>query len=590
MNTTKRQTMPKRRMKERFRERRFKSVFQETRPVTELPEPKGTRIIVLGGAEEVGRNMTVIETRDDIVIVDCGLQFPEEDMPGVDYVIPNITYLRGKEKKIRGIIITHGHYDHIGGLPHIASRLLNPPIYGTRLTNAIIAKRQTDFQEYGDVVLREIDPDKPLTLGRLKIDFFRVNHNIPDCVGMVIHTPDGSIMHTGDMKFDHTPVMDKPAELGKMARLGEQGVDLLLSDSTNAMKAGHQLSERAIGKELLRVFEEAEGRIIIGTFASLLSRVQQILWFAEQLDRKVVVEGYSMRTNVEIAKELQYLDVKPRTLISPQQGLKMPPEKLIILATGAQGEDRAALMRIANGEHRFWKVEKGDTVVFSSSVVPGNERSVVRVQDNLLKRGAHVFHYQMMDIHAGGHMQYEDVKLLFNLVNPHFIAPIMGEHHMLRAAEKAALELGWNPEQILITLNGQVMEMVKGNVVLTEKRVPWDYVFVDGLGVGDVSNVVLRDRQQMAKEGMVVIIASIDENGKLVGSPDILSRGFVYMKSSKDLIDETRKRVEDILRADGQKSAGSDVYLKNKLRDDIGLFLFEKTERRPMILPVFIEV
>lgn len=590
MITTKRQPMPKRRMKERFRERRFKSVFQETRPVTELPEPKGTRIIVLGGAEEVGRNMTVVETRDDIVIVDCGLQFPEEDMPGVDYVIPNITYLRGKEKKIRGIIITHGHYDHIGGLPHIASRLLNPPIYGTRLTNAIIAKRQTDFQEYGDVVLREIDPDKPLTLGRLKIDFFRVNHNIPDCVGMVIHTPDGSIMHTGDMKFDHTPVMDKPAELGKMARLGEQGVDLLLSDSTNAMKAGHQLSERAIGKELLRVFEEAEGRIIIGTFASLLSRVQQILWFAEQLDRKVVVEGYSMRTNVEIAKELQYLDVKPRTLISPQQGLKMPPEKLIILATGAQGEDRAALMRIANGEHRFWKVEKGDTVVFSSSVVPGNERSVVRVQDNLLKRGAHVFHYQMMDIHAGGHMQYEDVKLLFNLVNPHFIAPIMGEHHMLRAAEKAALELGWNPEQILITLNGQVMEMVKGNVTLTEKRVPWDYVFVDGLGVGDVSNVVLRDRQQMAKEGMVVIIASIDENGKLVGTPDILSRGFVYMKSSKDLIDETRKRVEDILRTDGQKSAGSDVYLKNKLRDDIGLFLFEKTERRPMILPVFIEV
>ncbi len=589
MMTTKR-PHGKRPSKERFRERRFKSVFQETRPVTELPDPKGTRIIVLGGAEEVGRNMTVIETRDDIVIVDCGLQFPEEDMPGVDYVIPNITYLRGKEKKIRGMIITHGHYDHIGGLPHITRRLLNPPIYGTRLTNAIIAKRQTDFQEYGDITLREIDPDKSLTLGRLTIDFFRVNHNIPDCVGMVIHTPDGSIMHTGDMKFDHTPVMDKPAELGKMARLGEQGVDLLLSDSTNAMKAGHQLSERAIGKELFRVFEEAEGRIIIGTFASLLSRVQQILWFAEQLDRKVVVEGYSMRSNVEIAKELQYLDIKPRTLVSAQQALKMPPEKLIILATGAQGEDRAALMRIANGEHRFWKVEKGDTVVFSSSVVPGNERSVVRVQDNLLKRGAHVFHYQMMDIHAGGHMQYEDVKLLFNLVDPHFIAPIMGEHHMLRSAEKAALELGWNPEQVLITLNGQVMEMVKGNVTLTDKRVPWDYVFVDGLGVGDVSNVVLRDRQQMAKEGMVVIIASIDGNGKLVGSPDILSRGFVYMKSSKDLIDDTRKRVEDILRADGQKSSGSDVYLKNKLRDDIGLFLFEKTERRPMILPVFIEV
>lgn len=577
--------------------RRIKAAVQKKK---NFPRKKTTRtvarssanklkVVVMGGAEEVGRNMTLVEYGGDIILIDCGLQFPEEDQPGIDYIIPNISYLKGKEKKVKGIIITHAHYDHIGGLPHIAPELHNPPIYGTKLTNGIIKKRQEDFQ--GDLDLREIDPDEKLNLGQFRVEFFRVNHNIPDCVGIVVRTPEGTIIHTGDFKFDYTPVMDKVTEFNKIAKFGEEGVLALLSDSTNAENPGQQISEKTIGEALEQIFRQAQGRIIIGTFASLLTRVQQVIWLAEALGRKVVIEGYSMKNNTEICRELGYLKINPKTIISASEAVKLPENKLIIMCTGAQGEGNAALMRIAGREHRHFHIQPTDTVIFSSSVVPGNERTVQRLKDTIVKEGAKVVHYKMMDVHAGGHAQMEDLKLLYRLIKPKYIVPIEGNAFMLQAAGSVAEGLGWAQDRVIIPANGKIMEFCGGEVKIIRKRLETDYVMVDGLGVGDVSNVVLRDRQVMSEEGMFVIIATIEgKTGKLVGSPDIISRGFVYMKGSKKLIEEARGKVKKICVDKNPKDAANPMHLKNKLRDEMGKFLFKKTQRRPMVLPVVIEV
>lgn len=584
---------PKRRFKLLTPRRRTfvkKFVDKETNNNVRNPHAK-LRLTVMGGVEEVGRNMTMVEYGEDIILIDCGLQFPEEDQPGIDYIIPNISYLKGKEKNVKGIIITHAHYDHIGGLPHIAPELHNPPIFGTKLTNGIIKKRQEDFADKGELDLREINPDEKLNLGQFRVEFFRVNHNIPDCVGVIVRTPEGIIVHTGDFKFDYTPVMDKVAEFHKIASLGEEGVLALLSDSTNADNPGHQLSERAIGDVLDQVFDKAEGRIIIGTFASLLTRVQQVIWLAEKYNRKVAIEGYSMKTNVAICQELGYLKCHPKTLISSEEAVSLPENRVVIMCTGAQGEGNAALMRIAAREHRHFRIQPSDTVIFSSSVVPGNERTVQRLKDTIVKEGANVVHYKMMDVHAGGHAQADDLKLLYRLVKPKYIIPIEGNAFMLQAAGKVAKTLGWPKEQIILTENGQTIEFAGGVARIIKKKITTDYVMVDGLGVGDVSNVVLRDRQVMSEDGMFVIIAMIDaKTGSLVGSPDIISRGFVYMKGNKTLIEEARAKVKKVCIDKNPKDAANPMFLKNKLRDEIGQFLFQKTERRPMILPVVIEV
>ncbi|OGY84327.1 MAG: hypothetical protein A3F54_03875 [Candidatus Kerfeldbacteria bacterium RIFCSPHIGHO2_12_FULL_48_17] len=555
------------------------------------PHGDRLRIIVLGGAEEVGRNCTLLEYGNDIIIIDLGLQFPEEEHPGVDYIIPNMNYLKGKERNVRGVIITHGHYDHIGAIPQIMPQIGNPPIYGTKLTLAIIKKRQEDYPDKGKLNLRVIDDTTVLRLGKFTVRFYRVNHNIPDCVSVVVETPEGSVIHTGDFKFDYTPVMDKPIDLVEMAQYGARGVLALLSDSTNVFKAGHQKSESDIGEQMRGIFSKSKGRVIVGTFASLLSRVQQVIWLAEEFNRHVVIEGFSMRTNVEITKKFGYLQFKERTIVSPEEAQRLPASKLVIMCTGAQGEDNAALMRIAMREHKRWRIEKGDSVIFSSSVIPGNERSVQKLRDTLVREGAKIYHTDMMDIHAGGHIMAEDLKLLMRLLKPKYLMPIEGNHFMLRAAEEVALTIGHPQENILITTNGQVVEFRGGKGVVTKERVDSDHVFVDGLGVGDVSQVVLRDRQLMADDGMVVIIATVKERtAELVGSPDIISRGFVYMKGSKDLIEEVRSRVRLILKSKSPDAVANDMYLKNKIRDEIGQFLFQKTERRPMVLPVVIQV
>lgn len=556
-----------------------------------LPNQKKLRIVVLGGAEEVGRNCTLFEYGEDIIIVDLGLQFPEEEHPGVDYIIPNMSYLKGKEKNIRGVIITHGHYDHIGAIPQVMPQIGNPPIYGTKLTLAIIKKRQEDYPDKGKLQLRLIDEQSVLKLGVFTVRFYRVNHNIPDCVSVVVDTPEGSVIHTGDFKFDYTPVMDQPIDLVRMAQFGARGVLALLSDSTNVVKPGHQVSESSIGEQMRTIFQKSKGRIIVGTFASLLSRVQQVIWLAEEFGRHVVLEGFSMRTNVDITQKFGYLQLKGKTIVSPEEALRLPSHKLVIMCTGAQGEDNAALMRIASREHKRWRIESGDSVIFSSSVIPGNERSVQKLRDTLVKEGAKIYHTDMMDIHAGGHIMAEDLKLLLRLLKPKYLMPIEGNHFMLKAAGEVAQSIGFAPENIIITSNGQVVEFRGGHGVLTKEKIDSDYVFVDGLGVGDVSHVVLRDRQMMSEDGMVVIIATVkSQTGELVGSPDIISRGFVYMKGSKKLIDDMRAQVKNILKEKHPETGVNDMYLKNKLRDDIGQFLFQKTERRPMVLPVIIQV
>jgi ribonuclease J len=565
-----------------------------TKPLTNHGYSKDNlRIIPLGGLEEIGRNMTVFEYGQDIVIVDMGLQFPDEDMPGIDYLIPDTTYLHGKEKNIRGVLITHGHYDHIGAIPHLMERIGNPPIYMTELTRGIVAKRQEDHKDKAPLNIHTVKKIDRLRLGAFSIEFFHVNHTIPDAVGIALTTPVGTVIHTGDFKFDHSPVSDAPADIAKIARLGSEGVLALMSDSTDSQTPGYSLSESRIAKTLDEIFEKTEGRIIIATFAALISRIQSVVAAAEKHGRKVAVDGYSMRTNVEIAKNLGYLQTKKGTLIPINKVNDYPDNKVAIICTGAQGESNAVLMRIINGEHRFVKVRKDDTFVLSSSVIPGNERTVQAIKDTIYKKDAKVIHYKMMDVHAGGHARQEDLKMMINLIRPKYLIPIHGNFYMLKLHGELGVSVGLDPKNILIGENGKVIEFdYRGNGKVTEERVPTEQIMVDGLGVGDIGQVVLRDRQLLAKDGMFTIIVIIDsKTKKIIGKPQITSRGFIFVKENFDLVNATKKKVEEII---AQKTSADQAvnwdYVKNNIREAVGSFLYAKTERRPMILPVVIEI
>jgi len=587
---------------DRFRGRVFtKAPADKPAPVAPAPAGDKLRIMVLGGCEEVGRNCTMLEYKNDIILIDMGLEFPNEDMPGVDYIIPNMSYLKGKEKNVRGVIITHGHYDHIGAIPHTVPNIGNPPIFALPTSAAIIKRRQQDFHTKPlNVKVTKIDD--VLQLGNFKVSFFHINHSIPDAAGIVVESPAGTVCHTGDWKFDFHPSGTRHADFQKIAEIGKKGVLCLMGDSTNSSIPGHQVSEKVIGEELDRLIEKAPGRIIFGTFASLLSRVKQILESAEKHGKKVALDGYSMKTNVEIAKELGFIKINASSLIPIEQIDNFPPNKIVIVCTGAQGEKNAALNRIASDEHRVIRINKTDTVVFSSSVIPGNENSVQRLKDTFYRKRARVIHKDIMDVHAGGHAQKEDIKLMLALFKPKYYVPIEGNHFMLRENAEVAYSMGWNEENVFVVDNGQVMEFWPDGGRLTQEKVVTDYVFVDGLGVGDVSQVVLRDRRVLSEDGMVVVICQIEgKTGKLSGAPDIISRGFIFMKEHKELIESTRKKVQEVLAEKPGTPAGTGAngttsnqidpeYLRNKVRDEIGAFLFKKTERRPMILPVIIEV
>jgi len=540
----------------------------------------------------VGRNMMLLEYENSILIIDMGFRMPGEDMPGIDYIIPNISYLKGKNKNILGVVFTHGHYDHIGAVPYLMERIGNPPIFASALTQGIILKRQEDFPYQPKLEAIGVQNGSKIQLGPFKIEFFRQNHNIPDNLGLFIQTPIGNIIDTSDFKFDNSPVNDLPTDFEKLRSFSRRGVLLLMSDSTGAENEGHSLSERTIIENLDEIFKNTKGRIIAATFASLINRIQQIITLSEKYGRKVVVEGFSMKTNVEISKILGFIKSRKDTLIRAKEAGRYHDSRVTILCTGAQGEGQAVLMRIANKEHSFFELKKGDTVIFSSSVIPGNERTVQVLKDEFYRQGCIVYHYKMMDIHAGGHAQQEELKEMIKILRPRFFLPIHGQYSMLVNHGNLAKSAGIPEKNIVIAENGQVINLNRNKISIEKKRIEANYIMVDGLGVGDVGEVVLRDRHSLAKDGMFVIIVVIDKlTGKVKGSPDIISRGFVYLRESKELLRETRKKTIDLInRAAGSGGAVNWTYVKDEMRNKIGQFLFSKTQRRPMILPVVIEV
>jgi ribonuclease J len=522
--------------------------------------------------------------------------FPDENMLGIDYIIPNTEYLEERKDWIKGVIITHGHYDHIGAIPHVMPKIGNPPMFMGKMTAGLVKRRQKEYKNSSNLMIQEIDEHNKISLGRnFKVEFLRVNHSIPDCFAVIIHTPVGTIVHTGDFKIDFSPVNDKPADLNRIAQIGDQGVTLLMSDSTDAISPGYQMSESTIGEEMGKLFEEIEGRIIIATFASQLARVQKLFDLTAKYNKRIYLQGRSMVSNVEVAHEIGYLKFNPKLLLTDEEFKRIPDNQLVIIGTGAQGETNAFLSKVVNGDHRIVSLKAGDTVIFSSSAIPGNERSIQHLMDAIVRQGAKTINYKMLDIHAGGHAKQEDLKLMIRLMKPEYFMPIEAHHFMLKAHAELASEVGVDRNKIFVADNGQVVELKKENGrvegTLTKEKIPTDYVMVDGLGVGDVSNIVLRDRRMMAADGMIVVIATIDsKTGDIIGNPDLISRGFIYMKENRDLIESTRMKVKKMVKDKPSVTLADDDLLKNKIRNDIGQFLFNKTKRRPMVLPVVIKV
>lgn len=553
------------------------------------------RIIPLGGVEEIGKNMTVVEYKDDIIIVDAGLQFPGEDAPGVDYIIPDTNYLLKKKKNIRGVFVTHGHLDHIGGIPYIIERLGNPTVYSRLLPTLMIKKRNDEFPSLSQMNLRVVEKESRVVMGKhLAVRFFNVTHTIPDSMGIIVETPHGNIIFTGDIKIDHDDNKPLQHEVNTFEKLGKENNLVLLADSTNVEKAGWSFSERTVHENLKKIIAESTGRLIIGTFSSLLERIIFIIKTAEDLGKKVVIKGKSMRDNIAIAKEIKMLDVKPTTIIPPEEMENYPTNKLVILATGAQGDELAALMRMSQKKDTHIKLNKNDVVLLSSSIIPGNEKSVQKLKDNISRQGCKIIHYRMADVHSSGHANYEETLWVHQMIKPKFFIPIHGHHFMLRIHAEIAKTAGMQEDNIVIPDNGTIIEITdKGQKIRKAKETASaGVVMVDGLGNGDVSDIVIRDRQILSEDGMFVIIAIIDvKTGKVKQSPDIISRGFIYLKESQDLLKQVRilatKTIEKI--TTDMHPINLD-YAKNNLREKIGKFLAQKTGKRPIILPVIIEV
>lgn len=580
-----------------YEHRKIGRLFKDKEKAEKFYDLKNTpkdKLIVFafGGLEEVGSNMMGFKYNDDIILIDMGLEFPDEELLGVDYIIPDVTCLEGLEKNIKGVFITHGHYDHIGAIPHLLDKLGNPPIFGLKLTIGLIKKRQEEFQTKSKPRFIEVGINDTLQLGVFKLNFIRVSHSIPDSVMAVIETPVGVVVHTGDWKFDLNPVDFMQTEFHKIADLYHKDVLALFGDSTNADQKGHQMSEIEVRKTLEGLFKQASGRIIIGTFASLLSRLYHIITIAEELGKKVIIDGRSMKANIEIAHELGYLKFNPKTIIDYKDMKNYPDDKIIIACTGAQGEDNAVLYRIANNEHKFIKMQPGDTVIFSSSIIPGNERSVAKLRDALYLHHANIINYHMMDVHAGGHAKQEDIKLLLKLVNPKYYIPIYGTHTHIQMNAEVARSMGIPNENILISKDGEILEFDKDrNGRLTGEKIQASKIFVDGLGIGDVSGIVIRDRKQMSEHGMIVIISTIDKKtGKLISNPDIISRGFIYMNANKKLVEEIRGKVTGCLIGRDKTVPFDNALMKENIKDEIGKFIYKKTHRTPMVLPVILEI
>ncbi|MEK7568172.1 MAG: ribonuclease J [Patescibacteria group bacterium] len=553
---------------------------------------EAVRFAALGGLEEVGRNMMFFEYKDEIVIIDAGLQFPEETTPGIDFIIPNISYLEANKKNVKALIITHGHYDHIGAIPYIMEKIGNPTIYTTALNKAIISRRQEEFINAPKINFELVKIGETRQLSEnFKAIFFGVAHTIPDSVGVVLDTPSGKMVYPGDFRLDYD-IDGNPKDMDVWRGLAEQKIHALFLDSTGADKEGYSISERVVEAEIEKIFKKSDGRIIIGTFSSLLERLAEIIKIAERHNRKIFISGFSMKTNIQIAQNLGYMKIKKDTVVPLEEIGRYRDDKVVVLCTGAQGEPNASLMRIANGEHKHVKIKKGDTVLLSSSIIPGNERSVQILMDDISRQGGIIYHSKMVDIHSSGHAPQEELKMVMKIVKPKFFVPVHGYYFMRwRNAQLAQDVLKMKPEQAMIVDNGQVISFAKTAAEITEERIPTYCVMVDGLGVGDVGEVVLRDRLALAQEGMVVIISTLDRRtGRFLKNPDIISRGFIYLKENKELVEELRKQIRSLIGRIPRHQQMDQDYVKTLIRNQIGQFLYRKTKRRPMILPVVIEI
>ena len=552
-------------------------------------KPKGKLLVIpLGGLGEIGKNMTVFQYGDDIVILDAGLSFPEDDMLGIDLVIPDMSYLFENRDKVRGVVLTHGHEDHIGALSYLL-REVNVPVYGSRLALGLVEGRLKE-NRVGKYNLVPTNPGDGLTLGVFKIGFIQGSHSIPDACGIYFKTPVGTVVHTGDFKIDQTPVDNKLIDIHKFAELGNQGVMLLMSDSTNAERPGYTASERTVTAALDVQFRAAKNRIIMASFASNVLRVGQAIQTAAKYGRKVVVMGRSMVNVVGISTEMGYLDIPEGVLIEPEEMKNYRDDQLLILTTGSQGEPMAGLSRMASGTHRSVAIVPGDTVIFSATPIPGNEKSVSRTIDSLLRLGAHVIYERSSGVHVSGHASREELKLMLNLVRPKYFIPVHGEYRMLRQHGALAEEMGVPSENVFYGENGHVFEFTRKAARMAGK-VKAGRVFIDGLGVGDVGNIVIRDRQQLANEGVIIVVVTLDkQRDALLSGPDLVSRGFVYVRDAGGLMNEAQQKVRQALDRCSERNLSDWSSIKVQVKETLGKFLMEKTGRRPMILPIIMEV
>ena len=547
------------------------------------------KIIPLGGLEEIGKNITVFEYEDEIILVDCGLEFPEDNMLGVDLVIPDVTYLERNKEKIKGLVITHGHEDHIGSIPYVLKQV-DMPIYATRLTIGLIKNKLEEHKLLRKTRLHTVEQGQTVNFGKMQVEFIRSSHSIPDSVMLAIFTPVGTVLHTGDFKIDFTPIDDQLMDLGRIAEIGNKGVLALMSDSTNAERKGYTMSESSVGEVFDKLFLNCTKRIVVATFASNVHRVQQILNSAVKYKRKVAVCGRSMINMIETARSLGYIQVPDNTFIDIDMIKNYTDDQLTILTTGSQGETMSALTRMAAGEHKKVIITPNDLVIISATAIPGNEKLVSKVIDDLMQIGAEVVYSALEDIHVSGHACQEEQKLIFSLAKPKFFIPVHGEFRQLKAHSETAKKMGVLPENIFMMQNGRVLELNENEAKLTTS-VPSGKILVDGLGVGDVGNIVLRDRQHLSQDGLIIIVMTMDSaTGEIVSGPDVISRGFVYVRESENLMDDVKRQIREEVQKFEERKITDWSTIKSTLKDNLREYIFQKTKRNPMILPIIMEV
>ncbi len=570
------------RLNKNYNERKFQeNIFKRT-------SKENLKIIPIGGIEEIGKNMTVFEYGDDIVIVDCGVAFPEDDMLGIDLVIPDFTYLEKNREKIRGLVITHGHEDHIGSIPYFLKQI-NVPIYATKLTCGLINNKLEEHNLVNSTDMKVVNPGQTIVLGKMKVEFIRSNHSIPDSVALAIHTPVGTVIHTGDFKIDYTPIDGSIIDLGRIAELGNKGVLALLSDSTNAERKGFTMSEKSVGEVLDKLFMTKK-RIIVATFASNVHRVQQVVNSAIENKRKIAVCGRSMVNMIETAVRLGYIDAPSNLFIDIDMISNYTDEQLVIITTGSQGEPMSALTRMANGEHKKVTLTQNDLVIISANPIPGNEKFVGKVIDDLMRLGVEVVYNSLMDVHVSGHACQEEQKLMIALAKPKYFIPVHGEYRHLMAHIETAKQLGYDNSNTFIMQNGKILELNE-NEAKFNGVAPVGKIMVDGLGVGDVGNIVLRDRQHLSSDGLIIVVLTMDSgSGEVVAGPDVISRGFVYVRESENLMDEVKQMLNELVSECSKSEIRDWSSIKNMIKDNLRSYIYQKTKRNPMILPIIMEV